>query len=611
MDSIAGTKSSLSWAVNLSVIALVLLWIFPTLGLFVSSFRTSDQITSSGWWAALFPSEQVVQLRAENPEETRVETSPGVFVVEGNLFADGSAPEFSSWGTSSRDIAANAPGDTADLGDGESFTLNPDGSFVWQGDADQISGRGQRVFATATTPPEFTLDNYRQVLLDPRNAEGMTKAFFNTLTVVIPATIIPILIAAFAAYALAWMEFPGRALLTAAVVGLLVVPLQLALIPLLSFHNAIGIGKGYLGVWLAHTGFGMPLAIYLLAELHGRSAARHHRERQGRRGDGFPDLHQDRAAAVVPGAREFRDLPVPVDVERSSGGAGVPDRRQRRDDGDDEADRGASRHAGRRLGDPRRPPPSFRSRCRSSCSSRFSAILCAAFWPARSSRIRYAHGLRDALPSGRADGRRSRLVAGGGHLSDLSALVPGFERRRHRRSGRDHPPAALRGEPRGGCDLDLAVLRVTDEGFRIRRVGLSRHRADVRDDVGFRRADRTRASAGPAGDDRPRAVAHVGSAPVVPREPVEPGQSEGELVRLGGRQTGRLAAEQLAVDLRRLGLGMGRGADAVLSAQLPDRTAGPQFPRRRGAGRASGRGAVLAGTRRGRIPLRHREFLRP
>jgi alpha-glucoside transport system permease protein len=92
----------------------------------------------------------------------------------------------------------------------------------------------------------------------------MAKAFFNTLTVTIPATIIPILIAAFAAYALAWMEFPGRALLVAAVVALLVVPLQLALIPLLSLHNAVGIGKGYLGVWLAHTGFGLPLAIYLL-----------------------------------------------------------------------------------------------------------------------------------------------------------------------------------------------------------------------------------------------------------------------------------------------------------------------------------------------------------
>ena len=76
----------------------------------------------------------------------------------------------------------------------------------------------------------------------------MGTAFISTLTVVIPATIIPILIAAFAAYALAWMDFPGRALLIAFVVGLLVVPLQLALIPLLKLHLGIGIGKGYLGV---------------------------------------------------------------------------------------------------------------------------------------------------------------------------------------------------------------------------------------------------------------------------------------------------------------------------------------------------------------------------
>ena len=92
----------------------------------------------------------------------------------------------------------------------------------------------------------------------------MAKAFFNTLTVTIPATIIPILIAAFAAYALAWMEFPGRGLLIAAVVGLLVVPLQLALVPLLRLHQEVGIGQSFLGIWMAHTGFGLPLAIYLL-----------------------------------------------------------------------------------------------------------------------------------------------------------------------------------------------------------------------------------------------------------------------------------------------------------------------------------------------------------
>jgi alpha-glucoside transport system permease protein len=121
-----------------------------------------------------------------------------------------------------------------------------------------------RVFVTATTPPDFSLDNYRNVISSPIAGQSIGQAFLNTMTVAIPATIIPILIAAFAAYALAWMDFPGRALLVAFVVGLLVVPLQLALIPLLQFHNNIGIGKSYLGVWMAHTGFGLPLAIYLL-----------------------------------------------------------------------------------------------------------------------------------------------------------------------------------------------------------------------------------------------------------------------------------------------------------------------------------------------------------
>ena len=265
MDSIAGRKPAVVWLLNISVVVLVALWLFPTLGLFVSSFRTSEQITSSGWWASLFPAEQTLQLRAVDPDDNRIETADGVFVVEGTLFeTPADAVEIEAWGTSSRSPRANEIGATADMGDGETMTLNPDGSYVWTGNDKQISGRGQRLFIVATIPPEFTMDNYRNVLLDPKNSEGMAKAFFNTLTVVIPSTIIPILIAAFAAYALAWMDFPGRALLIAAIVGLLVVPLQLALIPLLSLHNSIGIGKGYLGTWMAHTGFGLPLAIYLL-----------------------------------------------------------------------------------------------------------------------------------------------------------------------------------------------------------------------------------------------------------------------------------------------------------------------------------------------------------
>jgi alpha-glucoside transport system permease protein len=170
----------------------------------------------------------------------------------------------SAWGVTTRAVSAFEPGDIADLGDGQTLTVAADGAYVWRGTDAQIEGRGQRVFATVTTPPEFTLANYDRVLFSGHRTDSMARAFFNTMTVTIPATVIPIVIAAFAAYALAWMDFPGRALLIAAVVGLLVVPLQLALIPLLQLHNNIGIGKGYLGVWLAHTGFGLPLAIYLL-----------------------------------------------------------------------------------------------------------------------------------------------------------------------------------------------------------------------------------------------------------------------------------------------------------------------------------------------------------
>jgi alpha-glucoside transport system permease protein len=259
MDNIAGKKPALTWAVHLSVGLLVLLWVIPTLGLLVSSFRSGDQIVSSGWWRALFTQEQQMSpIRIEGEEIAR----DGVFVIEGRLFS--TASTVSAWGTSSREPVAYAPGETADLGDGQTVTVEADGSYVFTSAATTEGERLPRIFTTAATPPEFTTQNYNTVLFSPLAGQSIFQAFMNTATVAIPATIIPILVAAFAAYALAWMEFPGRALLIAAIVGLLVVPLQLALIPLLQIHNAIGIGKGYLGIWLAHTGFGLPLAIYLL-----------------------------------------------------------------------------------------------------------------------------------------------------------------------------------------------------------------------------------------------------------------------------------------------------------------------------------------------------------
>ncbi|WP_170525809.1 carbohydrate ABC transporter permease [Ruegeria arenilitoris] len=262
MSEIAGTRPALRWAVHASVLFLVVLWVVPTLGLFISSFRTADQIATSGWWRAIFPSEQNLTLRSAAPD-TQVQEN-GLYVIEGNLFDAGTKARISKWGISSREIDAFEPGQTAELRKGGTITVQTNGDYRMENIEEFTGSRGSRVFVTAELPPEFTLDNYHKVLLAEDSTDSMAKAFFNTLTVTIPATIIPILVAAFAAYALAWMDFPGRALLIAAVVGLLVVPLQLALIPLLKFHLNIGIGKGYLGVWLAHTGFGMPLAIYLL-----------------------------------------------------------------------------------------------------------------------------------------------------------------------------------------------------------------------------------------------------------------------------------------------------------------------------------------------------------
>ena len=168
------------WLVRLSVAGVVLLWLIPTVGVLITSFRPEDLVDSSGWWTAL---------------------------------------------------------------------------------------------AHPFRAAEWTLENYRTAL----SAEGFGNAFLNSLAVSIPATVIPITIAAFAAYAFSWMEFRGRYVLFVAVVGLLVVPLQMSLIPILRLYTQgaslgpfqlfpdLDLNGTFLGIWLAHAGFGLPLATYLLA----------------------------------------------------------------------------------------------------------------------------------------------------------------------------------------------------------------------------------------------------------------------------------------------------------------------------------------------------------
>ena len=114
-------------------------------------------------------------------------------------------------------------------------------------------------------PFEFTLENYQDVLGQNR----MAGSFLNSLFITIPAVLIPIMIAAFAAFAFAWMDFPGRNALFILVVGLLVIPLQSALIPVLQLITGVGLTGSFLAIWLAHAGFGLPFGIFLLRNFIG------------------------------------------------------------------------------------------------------------------------------------------------------------------------------------------------------------------------------------------------------------------------------------------------------------------------------------------------------
>jgi len=116
------------------------------------------------------------------------------------------------------------------------------------------------VFGSLFNFTQWTLENYYQVL----TTEGMGAAFLNSLVVTVPSVIIPLTMATFAAYAFAWMDFKGRDFLFVVIVGLLVVPLQMTLVPMLRLYVKLDLSGSFLGIWLAHAGFGIPLSVYLL-----------------------------------------------------------------------------------------------------------------------------------------------------------------------------------------------------------------------------------------------------------------------------------------------------------------------------------------------------------
>lgn len=233
--------------VNGVLLLVVLIWMIPTIGLFVSSFRERFEIQTTGWWT-IFPHKAWMVVEKINPQEVGLDPNGPMEVA----------------------------GITATFEELREGVSTSDGQRVqWIGN--RRIGHIEIQERVWTVNWNFTLDNYRQVLegkdFEYRRPDGTIEiipgdnfsgALLNSLAVTIPSTVIPILIAAFAAYGFAWMNFPGRRSLFILIVALLVVPLQIALVPLLSDFNALQINGTYLAIWLAHTGFGLPLATYLL-----------------------------------------------------------------------------------------------------------------------------------------------------------------------------------------------------------------------------------------------------------------------------------------------------------------------------------------------------------
>ena len=115
---------------------------------------------------------------------------------------------------------------------------------------------------TALSDPQFTLDNYNQVLYG--GGTNFATLFVNSLVITLPAVIIPITLALLAAYAFAWIKFRGRNILFVAVFALQVVPIQVTLIPLLTLYVDAGLAGSFWTIWLSHSIFALPLAIFLL-----------------------------------------------------------------------------------------------------------------------------------------------------------------------------------------------------------------------------------------------------------------------------------------------------------------------------------------------------------
>ncbi len=176
---------------QLLLLFFVILWITPTFGLFISSFRDKDQLAISGWWTSLVTTE-VNEIHRTKGKKDQVEDE-GFYIIKGNLFKKDEGKKVLSYGVTSKNINAYKVGEVAILKDKSEIIVFENGNYQWKSKSEFKKKKGRRIFITATSPPSFTLDNYKEVLFK----EGLGQAFLNTIAVALPATLIPLIICSF------------------------------------------------------------------------------------------------------------------------------------------------------------------------------------------------------------------------------------------------------------------------------------------------------------------------------------------------------------------------------------------------------------------------------
>ncbi len=280
---------------NVVLLLIVFIWVVPFIALVTTSLRSETASKTSGFWTAFTPTELGQRFSTHDNGDHE-----GVAAITGNIFErlnmdrdnfeisgdvksimfTGRVPDPENPDKTILIRKLVPPGEAMDVRGGD-FVFEPNGDFTWTF-AEPTTPRPKNLDVFIDQDPVFGPDAYIEVLFEDKN---VPNALISSFIVTIPATIIPITIAAFAAYAFAWMSFPGRDWLFVIVVSLMVVPTQLAFLPVLQGFSGIAswatslnawltdceltdscevASKSFAGLWITHTAFGLPLAIYLL-----------------------------------------------------------------------------------------------------------------------------------------------------------------------------------------------------------------------------------------------------------------------------------------------------------------------------------------------------------